>query len=219
MTSHTFPHAGDTETLLRLAAAGDSSAAGELLQRSRRPLKKLFRLWMHPRLAARVDPSDAVQETLLLTAKRLPVYLRDRPLPFHLWLRQLGWEQLLQLHRRHLFAKKRSVRREHSPGPLLPDESARILSKRLVHSESSPHGKMVRDELTQQVRRALRRLGERDREILVLKHLEERSTKEISILLAISEAAVKVRHFRAVRRIRDLLENDDNSDSGSPPTP
>lgn len=209
---HSSSHSSDTESLLRLAADGDSRAVGALLERSRQPLKKLFRLWMHPRLAARVDPSDVVQETLLTASKRLSKYLHERPLPFHLWMRQLGWEQHLQLHRRHVRAKRRTVQREQWPGPLLPDGSALVLAERLVRHNSGPDREMVRKELAERVRRALGRLGERDREILMLRHLEERSTKEIAAVLELSESAVKLRHFRAVRRIRELLEDSSESE-------
>jgi RNA polymerase sigma-70 factor (ECF subfamily) len=34
------------------------------------------------RLAARIDPSDVVQESRLDAVQRLPDYLRERPLPF-----------------------------------------------------------------------------------------------------------------------------------------
>ena len=50
------------------------------------------------------------------------------------------------------------------------------------------------------------KLSERDREVLVLRHLEQASVKEIASLLQISEAAVKVRHLRALTRLRNLLQ-------------
>jgi RNA polymerase sigma-70 factor (ECF subfamily) len=57
------------------------------------------------RLAARVDPSDVVQESLADAARKLSDYLRQRPLPFYPWLRQLAWERLVKLRRRHLARK------------------------------------------------------------------------------------------------------------------
>jgi RNA polymerase sigma-70 factor (ECF subfamily) len=64
------------------------------------------------RMTARVDPSDVVQEALADAAGSLSDYLKNRPLPFYPWLRQFAWERLLQLHRHHLQAKRRSVTRE-----------------------------------------------------------------------------------------------------------
>jgi DNA-directed RNA polymerase specialized sigma24 family protein len=53
-----------------------------------------------PRLAARVDPSDVVQETLTEAHRRLDDYLAARPVPFYPWLRQLVRDRLADLHRR-----------------------------------------------------------------------------------------------------------------------
>src|SRR5439155_23923150 len=57
-------------------------------------------------LVARVDPSDVVQEALADAAQELSDYLRNPPLPFYPWLRQLAWERLIELHRRHLHAQR-----------------------------------------------------------------------------------------------------------------
>ena len=55
------------------------------------------------------------------------------------------------------------------------------------------------------VRTILEQLGTRDREVLVLRHLEQMSPREMSAVLGISEGAVRVRHLRALQRFRQLL--------------
>jgi len=40
------------------------------------------------RMAARADPADIVRESWAEASRHLSDYLRDRPLPFHGWLRQ-----------------------------------------------------------------------------------------------------------------------------------
>jgi RNA polymerase sigma-70 factor (ECF subfamily) len=62
------------------------------------------------RLAARVDPSDVVQEALLETAQRLPDYLREWPIPFYPELRCLACRHLFKADHRHIAARKRGVR-------------------------------------------------------------------------------------------------------------
>ena len=74
--------------------------------------------WLAP-----IDPSDVVQEALTEAAQRMDEFLRDRPLPLLGWLRQLAGERVIQTHRHHLFAQRRSVARE-SLALEIPDASA-----------------------------------------------------------------------------------------------
>ena len=53
---------------------------------------------------------------------------------------------------------------------------------------------------------ALEALEPRDREVLVLRYLEQLTSKEIAAVLGSSEAAVKTRHRRALERLRNRLD-------------
>lgn len=195
----------DTEDLLRQAEHGDPAAREGLLARHRDRLRKMIVWRLDRRLAARVDPSDVVQEVLLEANGKMDRYLRDRPLPFFPWLRSLAGEHLATLHRRHIRARGRSVLREE-PGLLdLPDESAAELAARLVTSSTSPTQRALQQEQRERVRHALRQLSERDREVLVLRNLEQLSVADTAKVLRISAGAVKVRHLRALERLRALL--------------
>jgi RNA polymerase sigma-70 factor, ECF subfamily len=196
----------DTEELLRQAEHGDLGARDGLLARHRDRLRKMIAWRIDRRLAARVDPSDVVQEVFLEASGKMDRYLRERPLPFFPWLRALAGEHLVALHRRHVRARGRSVLREE-PGVLdLPDESVAELAARLVTSSTSPTQRALRKELRERVRQALGRLSERDREVLVLRNLEQLSVADTAAVLAISAGAVKVRHLRALERLRVFLD-------------
>ncbi len=196
----------DTDELLRRTADGDADARNRLLARHRHHLRQMVAVRLDHRLAARVDPSDVVQDVLVEADRRLPEYLRERPLPFFPWLRQLATERLLDLHRRHLHAQRRSVRREE-PGRLaLPDESAEALADRLAASATGPSQQLLRKEARQRVRAALEQLPARDREVLELRHLEGLSVAETAAALGIAVGTVKTRHLRALTRLRHLLE-------------
>jgi RNA polymerase sigma-70 factor, ECF subfamily len=195
----------DTEELLRRAGQGDQDARHALLGRHRDRLKQMIAVRIDRRLAARVDPSDVVQEALWDAAQGLSDYLRQPPLPFYPWLRQLAWDRLIELHRRHLHAQRRSVLREEPLAPLLSDQSALLLADRLMAGKSSPSDRAIRDELRGRVQDILSRLSVRDREVLVLRHLEQLSTRETAAVLGVGEGAVKTRHLRALERLRALL--------------
>src|SRR5271154_5062195 len=95
---------GDTEELLVRARSGDEASRHELLARHRDRLRRMVALRLDRRLAARVDPSDIVQESLAAAHQHLSEYLRDRPLPFYAWLRQFACERVAKQYERHVKA-------------------------------------------------------------------------------------------------------------------
>jgi RNA polymerase sigma-70 factor, ECF subfamily len=202
----------DTDYLMRQAAAGDDSARGQLLDRHRARLTRMLAVRADPRLAARVDPSDVVQEALADAARRLDRYFAGRPLPFYPWLRKLALERLAALHRQHIRTGRRSVTREEARMDL-SNRSAVELAERLFARQSGPGSRLQRQELQARVRSALAALRDADREVLVMRHLEGLSAKEIAAVLGLSEGAVNTRHVRALQRLRDLL-GPDADDSG-----
>jgi RNA polymerase sigma-70 factor (ECF subfamily) len=195
----------DTDEVLRQARAGNPRAVEELLERNRPKLRQMIAVRIDPRLAGRLDPSDVVQDTLAEAAEKMSDYLRRRPLPFYLWLRHLAWQRLVDLHRQHIQARKRSVTREEPLGMAISDRSAMQLAGRLSSGHSSPSQSLMRRERRQRVRDALERLSESDRELLVLMYLEQLSTAEASAVLGVSERAVTMRHLRALDRLRRIL--------------
>jgi RNA polymerase sigma-70 factor, ECF subfamily len=204
----------ETEEMLQRAGGSSGPALELLLERHRHRLRQMVAVRLDKRLAPRVDPSDVVQEALADASQKLVDFLRDRPLPFYPWLRRLAWERIIQLHRRHLRTQKRAVTREERLDLLLPDESAMQLAERLVASGTSPSQWLLRDEQGRRLREVLERLRPNDREVLVLFYLEELDFGEIAAALGISEIAAKVRHFRALERVRKLLEGHDLGEVG-----
>lgn len=200
-----------SDRLLHLAAAGDVQARQRLLDQHRLRLRRMIAVRLDRRLLARVDPSDIVQETLLLADRRLDDYLRQPPIPFYPWLRQLAWDQLVAANRKHLYASRRSRRREESLAANLSDESVAELAGSLIDDSSDPLAKVVTAERRERVRRAIDQLPATYREILVLRHLEQLSTAETAAVLAIGHSAVKMRHLRALERLKSLLTSSNES--------
>jgi RNA polymerase sigma-70 factor (ECF subfamily) len=200
----------DTEALVTQAAAGDARARDQLFSRHSERLRRMISVRMDRRLSARIDPSDVVQDTFAEVARQLDGYLQQRALPFYPWLRHVAWQRLMQLHRKHLEVQKRSVVREQEwDHQRLPDESALELAEKLVASQASPSQHAIRNETLQQVMSAMGQLGNEDREILVLRHLEQLSVKETAAVLGLTPGNVKVRHFRAVQQLQHVLQDTD----------
>ena len=191
------------DRLLDRAARGDQSARNELLKLCRPRLRKMIVARLDRRITQRVDPSDVIQEVIQKANNRMSDYLQHRPIPFYAWLRQIAWEQLVDLHRRHVVSQKRSVRREDHR--LLPDESAMQLAGRLVSGGLTPSKQLMHEELIERVQKSLSLLPEGDREVLIMKYLEQLSTTEIAAVQQISERTVQARHRRAIQKLHELL--------------
>ena len=195
---------GETKTLLERIRNSDASAFEVLFKRHRRPLQKAIALRLDRRVAARVNASDVLQETYLEAFRRLPKYLEQEGMPFYLWLYWIAREKAIGLHRRHLGAGKRTV--EHEV-PLMPvDNSAEFVSS-LIGKLPSPSQELARVELAEQLRAALGRLNAEERDLILWRHFEQLSARDMAQLLHITEAAANKRYIRAVERLRKILQD------------
>jgi RNA polymerase sigma-70 factor (ECF subfamily) len=164
-------------------------------------------LRMDRRLANRVDASDVVQDAMIDAAHKLPGFARQRPIAFYPWLRRIAWQRLVDLHRKHVLAEKRSVLREEQ-GLALSDQSVVRLANRLLAHTMTASEKMIRSESRRQIRGAIARLPSRDREVLVMLYLEQLSIDETSESLGITRNATIMRHLRALERLKSYLNRE-----------
>jgi RNA polymerase sigma-70 factor (ECF subfamily) len=195
------PDSEETHCLLGQAQAGDRQAFERLFDRHRSYLLEAVASRLDPKIYARIDPSDLVQEAHLEAYRRLPDYLVRRPMPFRLWLRKTAQERLLMARRQHLRAQARSLRREVP----LPERSSLLLARPFLAAGSTPSRHLNQPELAQRVREAVAGLPEADQEILLLRTYEDLSNQEAAYLLDLDPATASKRHGRAVLRLHRLL--------------
>jgi RNA polymerase sigma-70 factor (ECF subfamily) len=185
---------------LQQVAQGNRSALDELLARHRGELRAFIELHMDRALRGRVDPSDVVQESLMIVTRRLPEFLAGRPVPFHLWARQFAYQRLKNTHRDNR-AARRDVKREVAG----PDRSSIALANSIVCPGPSPSDGASMRELTERATAAVETLPEADREILLLRLTESLPFDEIGVLLEIKPATARQRFGRALRRLDKAL--------------
>jgi RNA polymerase sigma-70 factor (ECF subfamily) len=203
-----MPDSEDLADLLERAAAGDTAAVAELLSRYRKRLKRMVRLRLSRHLQGRLDDSDILQEALLEAAKRLPEYLRDKPLPFFLWLRHLTGEKLIEAHRRHLGAKMRDAAQEVSlHRGAMPAASSVSLAAQLLGRLTSPSQAAIKAETRLRVQEVLNSMDPLDREVLALRHFEQLNNAEVALTLGINESTASSRYLRALKRLKDEVQN------------
>ena len=195
-----------TQDLLAEVKGGDSEAVNRLLERHRTSLRKLIQLRLDRRVAQRVDASDVVQDVLIEANTRLKDYLDNPRMPFHLWLRQLAQDRMIDMHRRHRGAQRRSLDREQSLAtPEFADQSGFDLMGQLVDGELTPAAASIRRELEGRFLVALDQLDEEERDIVVMRHFEQLGNSEVAEALGLSAAAAGMRHLRALRKLRTIL--------------
>ena len=187
-----------TEQILARVQQGDRASLAQLLTAHRPYMKRIVELRMEKELQARVDPSDIVQETSLVVSRRIDDFLERRPTSFRIWLRRKTLEQIVDARRHHL-AQKRSLRRDYR----LSDAPSLALARQLLAGR--PSQIVRRKESAEQVRSAIDRMSDNDREILLLRHIEELKNAEVAELLEIDPDTARKRHGRAVRRLGVLL--------------
>ncbi len=199
----------ETQELLDQVRHGDSGAVDMLLARHREAVRRMIDLRLDPAIAARVDASDVVQEVLIEASRRLDDFLRNGTMPFHLWLRHLAQDHLIDAHRRHRQAQKRGVDREQ---PIVPaafaDRSSIELAAQFLDPELTPASAAMQQELQRRLHAAITQLNEDDRDIILMRHFEQLSNQEVALLLKLTEAAASMRYLRALRRLRALLQPD-----------
>jgi RNA polymerase sigma-70 factor (ECF subfamily) len=196
-----MPDSAETLALLRQIRAGDKAAFEQLFAEHRRQLRRFVELRLDPRLRARVDASDVVQETQMEVLSRLADFLERQPMPFRLWLRKTAYERLLKIRRRHVEAAQRSLEREVP----LPDRSSLVLAQELLAAGSTPSQHLDKREVARRVRQAVGQLAQTDREILLMRNFEGMSNQEVAQVLHIRPATASQRFGRALLRLRKLL--------------
>ncbi len=189
----------DPDSLLAALGRGDRTAFGPLFEHHRPRLLRMVQFRLDPRLFGRVDAEDVVQEAFLDCEKRLQSWLDDQR-PFHVWLRLVTQQTMIDVHRRHLGAGMRNAARE------LARAHSQSLSGFLMGTMTSPSQAAMREEQKQQLTAALESMDEIDREVLVLRHFEELSNKEVAEVLGLQENAASNRYVRALGRLKTILE-------------
>lgn len=193
--------------LIRRAGEGDDRASLRIFSLHRDRLKRMVRFRLDHRLQGRVDESDVVQEAYLEIARKLNEYLQNPAAPFYLWLRHMTGLKLAEVHRNHLGRQCRDAGRELSINRMgVPSATSASLAAQLLGKLSTPSHAAIKAEQRFMVQQALEAMDPIDREVLVLRHFEQLSTSETAEVLGLSKAGAGSRYLRAIKRLRDALE-------------
>jgi RNA polymerase sigma-70 factor, ECF subfamily len=167
-------------------------------------LHLLARIELDPRLRARVDPSDIVQQTMLQAHQARDQFRGLVEEQRGAWLRQILARNLAMAVRDH-GREKRDVARERSIQQALDQSSARIEAW-LAADQSSPSVRAERNEQVLRLGHALAKLPEAQRDALRLHFLQGQSLAEVGQILGKTQASAVGLIQRGLKRLRSLLE-------------
>ncbi|QNI33443.1 sigma-70 family RNA polymerase sigma factor [Alloacidobacterium dinghuense] len=182
--------------LVKLAKTGDVQAFELLvLQHKQKVYRAIFAVTKN-----REDTEDQVQETFLRAYRGLSEFKENSK--FISWLTRIALNQALMCLRRRRY---HHVSLDHS---MMTDTDPTRYD--MPEWRPNPEQNYADSEVAENLREALSRLPTSFRSVMVLRHLQEYTTRETANELGISVAAVKSRILRARRQLRDRISDRSN---------
>ena len=181
---------------LECARRGDAQALGTLLDSFRPYLRMIVRGLHDPRLQARLDESDFVQDALLEAHRSFVSFRGTTVAELAAWLRQVAIRTTGRTIRGFAGTGKRDLDCERPGGDALDGLPA--------SPAESPSDLAIRHEEAASLAAALSLLPDDMQQVLLGRHLDGLSHAELARALGRSEAAVRMLYLRALRRLREL---------------
>lgn len=192
------------DALIARLRSGDTDALAEFVESRRPQLLAYISRNLGSSLSRKIEPQDILQEVSIDCVRALPqVDLSERD-PFS-WLCQVAERRIIDAHRKHVAAQKRSADREVPLDGKGRDSSQRGMIDFLVASMTTASQAFSRDQRHIQLQVALEKLPADHREALRLRYVVGMPTKQIAEKLGKSDGAVRVMLTRTLNRLQEIL--------------
>jgi RNA polymerase sigma-70 factor, ECF subfamily len=197
------------DRLFTSASHGSGECLGRLLTLYSNYLKLLVITQLDSRLRSRVSPSDIVQESFFEAHRDFDQFRGQSTAEFVAWLRKIVVNNVLRAVEQHVLTEKRDVRREVSIQDLSRrmEQSTLRLEALLTEAVESPSGCAVRREDEVLLANAVAELSPDYRDVIVLRHIEGLPFDEVARRMERSPGAVRMLWLRALKKLRETLEN------------
>jgi RNA polymerase sigma-70 factor (ECF subfamily) len=183
------------------ARAGSVEALGQAFEACRGYLLLIAQRELDADLRAKGGASDLVQETFVEVQRDFKNFQGDSEAELLAWLRRLLLNNVGNFARHYQGTAKRRTSREVVFG----GDSSIVPCLTLAAPQVTPSGEVVAQERADAVRKALERLPDDYRQVLVLRYQEDRTFAEIGELMGRSGNAIRKLWLRAVERIQQEL--------------
>jgi RNA polymerase sigma-70 factor (ECF subfamily) len=198
-----MPDPVDLDRLLPAARAGSADALGQALEAFRDYLLAAAHQNLDPALRAKGGASDIVQETFLEAQRDIGQFGGATAAEWKAWLVRLMLNNVANFARRYKATDKRQVAREVGLPAQTPTGPA---GGGLPGDTPTPSAELMADERVAALHRAIDRLPDDYRRVIVLRNREDRPFAEIAALMDRTENAIRKLWFRAVERLQEELD-------------
>lgn len=189
---------------IRLARAGGTDALSDLLGAYRGYLRVLASTCIDPAIRSKVDASDVVQEALFKAHREFAQFRGASEKEWLAWLRSIVAHRLTDLHRHFAYPGKDLARERRLDGLL--ERSSQMLRNLVAAPGPSPSEDAVERERGVMLADALDGLDADDREVLVLRSLQELEWTEVARRMQRTPDAARMQWTRALGRLGDALK-------------
>jgi RNA polymerase sigma-70 factor, ECF subfamily len=195
----------ETDSTAEKLRANGQVALGEFFGEFHDRLERMIEFRLDDRLRGRIDPEDVLQEAWMEVSRRLDDYLERPRVSLYVWVRQLTYQVLIDLQRRH-FGQKRDPRQEVPwRGPAGTDTASRVMSEAFAAQLTTPSQAAIRAEEKVQLEKFLQAMDPVDREVLALRHFEHLGNNQVAEVLGLSPTAASNRYVRAMAKLSDVM--------------
>src|SRR5688572_9397303 len=172
----------------RPLSVADLAEFGGLFDEHRTRLLAMLKRRIDPRLQARFDPEDILQDAYVVARNKWYAFRDNRSLSAYSWLYRVTLDCLIE-HCRKATRDCRDPRREVT----WPDESEVAAVIGLVDTGTRPSQAAQRREFKRRMEHAMGLLTVSDRDILWMRHYDQLSYQEIAEVIGITKNTAAVR--------------------------
>lgn len=172
------------EKLIQRAIGGESSAFGRLYDEYQ---PRIYRFVL-VKVGHREEAEDLTHQVFLKAWQSIAAY-EERGLPFSGWLYQIARNQVIDHYR---------TKRTHAPLDLLEDGLA---------SEERIEQSLESALFMERIRKVMSGLTPDQEDVLLMRFVDDLPIRNVAKMLGKSEGAVKLLQYRAIERLKELLDD------------
>lgn len=184
------------------AQRGDEKALNQLYNRYLERVHRIVRLHLGRKLRSKLDSMDIVQDVMIRVLKDFKNFKPDKDTAFVNWITRMVVNEIKD-KARYFGAEKRRLSREEALE--YTDKEGQMVEKQIPAKTTSPTRKLLLKEEYRNFEEALDQLPAKQKDIIILRNLNEMSFKEIADQMDSTEDAARMAYVRGIDRLTDIM--------------